>query len=203
MKHGFLSGRLLNCLAIVTLALSCQSPSPTTTAVPNALETPPTRLAAVQTPVSPLVPGHSLPGETPSTDLEHSPVDPTDWAIYRGWDEYRPELPPYEIRYDLKVWSLVDEQTIEPRLVHREIPNCSLRLLAGPIGAATYATVRLAGREWGMAINQGSSLHYWTQYQNGTFILVVGLPEEFSPANKSLCQIEAEGVIDTFSIVEE
>lgn len=208
MQSMFLIGRWLSGFAIITLALSCQSPSPTVvptpTAVPNVLETPPTRVPAGPTPVSPLLSTPDrLPSDTSSSPLARPTRDQTGWTIYRGTNPYRLEYPQYEIRYDPKIWSLDTVQSTYSLLIHQEIPNCRLVLDAGPIGAQQFATVQLAGREWSVATVQKSSLLYGTPYQNIAFIFGVRLPEEFSPTSKSRCQIEAEMVIDTFTVVEK
>ena len=200
MRALFLTGRMLSSLAIIALLLSCQSPP--ATAVPQALETP-TQLPVEQTPVSPVVSDPDpVASETPSNALEPPTIPEQNWAVYRGANAYGAEYPPYEIRYDPSVWSLVDAQTLQPRLIHREIPDCYLRLDAGPIGARRFASVQLAGREWAMAIVQPSILLYATQYQTIAFLFGVGMPEAFSPISKSRCQVEAEEVMNTFSIVE-
>lgn len=192
--------KVLLCLVIAVITLSCRSPAPTATSIPPAV------VSTVHAPISPLVPRSDSNGtfsETPNRSLQPSTPDRSDWPIYRS--EYPGDWVQFEVRYDPRVWSLVDEQTEHVRLAHREIQKCSVRLMSYSTEvSAFYGTVHLAGIEWNLAASRKTLLHYSTLTpEQLSFIINVELPEEFSPAHKSLCQSAAEVVIDTFMVAAE
>jgi hypothetical protein len=123
---------------------------------------------------------------------------------YQGSNPYR-KNPRFDLAYNPLIWSIVgDEGTnLGNRLLHNTIENCYLRLEAGPMGAPYVASTSLAGRDWTILQIQPQILQYFFTIDDISFIFNLVLPEEYSPTIKSVCQAQAEEVINTFRILEK
>jgi len=135
-----------------------------------------------------------------------------------------PETLPYEVDYDPALWQLIEDFDNNPQTLHDERlqfsqdTNCSIALFGGPMERIYIGSVELAGRRWALAPrsvtiekdetkSQLSFLVYTTDAVdpvagNIAYFLMIYLPMPHDPAQKSICQKQAEAVISTFRIVD-
>jgi hypothetical protein len=123
---------------------------------------------------------------------------------YQGSNAYR-STPALSVDYDPVIWEFVEKDGSgrEPRLDHRSIPQCSVWLKAGPMGAQPVATAQLAGYEWTIFQVQPDILMYSIPWDDISFIFGLILPEPYTPDVKSHCQLALEDVMQTFQVVTD
>lgn len=123
---------------------------------------------------------------------------------YQGPNAYR-STPELSVDYDPVIWEFVEKDGSgrEPRLDHRSIPQCSIWLKAGPMGAQPVATAQLAGYNWTILQVQPDILMYSIPWEDISFIFGLILPEPYTPDVKSPCQQALEDVMQTFQIVTD
>jgi len=177
-------------LVVTSLWVACKPP--VRTPIPPTLTV--TTVHAVTSTVSSMITPTLIPLPPKLSPLEY----------YQGSNPYR-EYPGFELAYDSSLWSLIgDEGTnLGKRLVHKRIADCYLRLESGPMGAPYVASTSLAGREWTILQIQPKILQYFFTVDDIAFIFDFVLPKEYSPTIKSVCQTQAEEVINTFQIIEK
>jgi dipeptidyl aminopeptidase/acylaminoacyl peptidase len=143
-------------------------------------------------------------GQVDWTDLYENCPEARHFAHYRGPNPYR-STPSFDVQYDQAVWEYVEDGISGRRsqLVHRDLPGCVLWLQAGPVGARLVTTTTLADYEWKVSQVQSNVLHYSTSWSDIWFIFGLTLPGDYSEGTITPCQQAAEGVISTFSIVNE
>lgn len=149
----------------------------------------------------------SIVGPAPGTRISPLPTPDGALTVYRG-----PGLtggaPDFEITYSPQRWqfSAQDATYGVPVLRHTLLPNCTLligqeeREGARPRGHTTLDEI-----EW--AVFENTALPHLIAYRlstdGGTYVLALANRDAYSSAGKRLCQLEAEGVLRTFAIVEE
>jgi hypothetical protein len=149
---------------------------------------------------SPLVlPGIVTPGLARGSPL----LTDAELAKYVGHKEHGQPRPDFEIWYNTDVWELRVDSS---ELYYRNDSSCSLKLQVGPTDIPSImpiTTIVLAGRQWTFRVVGANLLGYSTSSNSGTYIFRLHLPDEYNETSKSICQLLAEEVIGTFSIVGE
>jgi hypothetical protein len=129
---------------------------------------------------------------------------PGDLVRYQGPNAYR-SSPEFSVDYDPSVWEFVEKDGSgrEPRLDHRNIPQCSVWLKAGPMGAQPVSTAQLAGYDWTIFLVQLDIVMYSSPWDDISFIFGLMLPEPYTLEVKSPCQQALEDVMQTFQVVTQ
>lgn len=143
---------------------------------------------------------------TPSpVSRETSPLlSSTELISYQGEGPYQGIGAPFELLYDPAVWEFINEpDSFQNRLSNHRESGCILRLQVGPVGSTTVGRVILADREWFINQIRPSIISYILPVDTYAYIFAVELPEDYRDGTKSSCQLMAEEVIDTFSVVVE
>jgi hypothetical protein len=125
-----------------------------------------------------------------------------DLVRYQGPNPYR-SSPAFSVDYDPSVWEFVEKDGSgrEPKLNHRSIPQCSVWLRAGPMGAQPVSTAQIAGYDWTIFLVQPDIMMYSIPWDDISFIFGLILPEPYAPDVKSPCQQALEDVMQTFQVV--
>lgn len=156
--------------------------------------------------------GCSNPGEvafspttTPSNSIQLTKIPPTEnheLAHYHGPNPYR-SSPSFEITYDPSVWEFIekDGSGMEPKLIHRSISGCTVRLSAGPVGDERLSTTKIADYEWTVSRVQPNILNYSTPLDDIAFIFGLILPDNYTGTVKSPCEQSLEDVLQTFRVM--
>jgi hypothetical protein len=81
------------------------------------------------------------------------------------------------------VWEFVEKDGSgrEPKLNHRGIPQCSVWLRAGPMGAQPVSTAQIAGYDWTIFLVQPDIMMYSIPWDDISFIFGLILPEPYAP----------------------
>ncbi|MCC6454599.1 MAG: hypothetical protein IT328_06630 [Caldilineaceae bacterium] len=127
---------------------------------------------------------------------------------YQGNSNYT-GYPSFEIWFDPTLWQLRANEEDTNYLVHQEISGCEII----PDGWATHviplASVTLAGVQWGISYfptTAGEFIAYSRGWDNIGYTLLVSLPtpipQMYDPAHKSQCELDAEAVIGTHTVLE-
>jgi hypothetical protein len=127
---------------------------------------------------------------------------------YQGDSNYT-GYPPFEIWFDPTLWQLSAGEQGGNVLVHQAISGCELI----PDGWATHviplASVTLAGVQWSISYfptTAGEFIAYSRGWDNIGYTLLVSLPtpvpQLYDPDNKSQCELDAETVIGTHTVLE-
>lgn len=141
---------------------------------------------------------------TPSpVSRETSPLLPsTELLTFRGEGPYAGVGTPFEILYDPTVWELINNpESNDNWLSNLREPDCIFWLQDGAVDSTTVDRVILADREWFINQVQAKFISYIFPIDTYAYIFSVGLPEDYRDGTKSSCQLMAEEVIDTFSVV--
>jgi hypothetical protein len=144
---------------------------------------------------------------TPSpVSAQTSPLLPSSELLsYQGEGNYA-GMAQFEVLFDPAVWELINEpESYNNRLSNLREPSCIIGLQTGAVGSTTVDRVILAGREWFINHIHANVINYLflTDTQGTAYIFGVVLPEDYRDGTKSSCQLMAEEVIDTFSLVDE
>jgi hypothetical protein len=181
-------------------------PAPTETPVPGVTVTPPAKtitatlssLSAVATPTT---------FESPVVEIR-----PTSQIIvadaYTGAYHYRFTYPTEEWSVEMTKWPGGSDA---PELVHRTIENCRMRLRDGARDSSSDQIVvekPFAGIPWFIVHEPQYYPNDFTyvlpQPDKGiSFFIRVEVPEGATDEVKAACQLAAEAVMDTFSLVQQ
>jgi hypothetical protein len=142
---------------------------------------------------------------TPSSSVQwtKNPLTANNRLIhYRGPNPYR-SSPSFDIAYDPSVWEFIekDGSGVEPKLIHRSIPKCTVWLSAGPVGDQPLSTTKIAGYEWTISRVQPNIVDYSTPLDDIFLIFGLILPDKYTENVKSPCQQSMEDVLQTFKVV--
>jgi hypothetical protein len=144
---------------------------------------------------------------TPSNSVQLTKIpltENTGLAHYHGPNPYR-SSPSFDVAYDPSVWEFIekDGSGVEPKLIHRNIPKCTVWLGAGPVGDQPLSTTKIAEYEWTISRVQPNIVDYSTPLDDIFFIFGLILPDTYTETVRSPCQQSMEDVLQTFKVVRD